>query len=161
EDVAAAEVRQLLRDDARVDEALHLDPERLVDHRQKDIPGGHRDADDQQLGPLGAPEMAEQGAIHPGPPTDATVTGASARDSSSGSESSYSSRNASSRWAGSIVRSVIRCPAIAARNGPTSPSSWQVSRPSAVRPIPLTPGTPSSTGKSPSEARSSTLRLRC
>ena len=47
---------------------------------------------------------------------------------------------------------------MAARNGPTSPSSWQVSRPSWAE-IPLTPGTRVRSGSRP-WTRSSTWRLR-
>ena len=63
--------------------------------------------------------------------------------------------------AGRLDRQVARSrrPAIAARNGPTSPSSRHVSRPSGHVARPLTPGTPRATAARPS-TRISTFRLR-
>src|SRR5438093_5187430 len=164
EDVAAAEARELLGDDARIDQRLHLRAERLVDHRQEGAPAEYRDGHDQELRPLRSPQVLEEGPAHatasPVSPVSPAEAAAVAGSPSSGSVSSSRPRNASSRWAGSIVRSTIECPASAARNGPTSPSSWQGSRPSAVRAMALTPGTPSSLGRSPSATRSSTFRFR-
>src|SRR5712691_715362 len=97
EDVAAAEVRQLLGDDSRVDQGLHLDPERLVDHGQEHVPGRHGDADDQELRPLRTPEVTEQDPVHQADPivsagVAAAMGVALAAASPSGSASSYSSR---------------------------------------------------------------------
>ena len=57
-----------------------------------------------------------------------------------------------------MVRSVIGAPAIAARNGPMSPSSRQVSQPSLAL-TSETPATPSRVGAGPA-SRISTFRFR-
>ena len=66
EDVAAAELRQLLRDQPGLDDVLERLAERAVDDRQQRAPDRQRDEDDQHLQPLGAPRLDEQDAAHAG-----------------------------------------------------------------------------------------------
>ena len=61
---------------------LHLLTERLVDDRQEGAPGEHRDAHDQQLRSLRAPEMAEENAVHRDAAARPAAVGATAGASS-------------------------------------------------------------------------------
>ena len=98
---------------AAVDELSEVGAERREDHRQGEAPEGKPRGDCEEAGPPRGDIPAEEDAAHAAPPL---VVGSSASPSSW-----YSSRKASSRRAGSIVRSVSGAAAIAARNGRTSP----------------------------------------
>ena len=57
EDVAPAEVGELLRDEPGVHHLLELLAERVVDDRQEGAPQEQRDRDDEQPQPVGAPDV--------------------------------------------------------------------------------------------------------
>src|SRR5438093_6926314 len=81
EHVALAELGELARDDARLEELLELDAELGVDDRQEEAPGGEAEDDGREPQPLGTERVDEQRAVHRrGPPLAAAVS--SARSSS-------------------------------------------------------------------------------
>src|SRR5450759_4565713 len=112
EDVAAGEAREDvddIRERAALDQGAHVLPERGVDHREQEPPYRERKHHEEQADALRRPRPPEEDPAH-------------------GAGSSYSSRNASSRRAGSIVRSASGAPWRRRRSGATSPSSPNASR---------------------------------
>src|ERR1043165_6866125 len=98
EEISAAELREFRRKKTSVEHGPDLRSELGVDHRQEKSPDSQGGRDDDQLHPLHAYGVPEQRPVHR-------------------PASLYNSRNASSRCAGSIVRSTIGASTIAARNG--------------------------------------------
>ncbi len=75
EDVAAAELRELGREDAALEDVLELGPEGIEDDGQERPPDGKGGGDDGDPQPVGAPGVGEQGAVHAPVPASAPFSG--------------------------------------------------------------------------------------